>query len=166
MYTHLSRISRSTFFLSISLTASVFADAQGSADEPVHLENLIVTASPFSRDQAELASATNVLAGQNLLLAQQSSLGATLDGQPGIALTYFGPGASRPVIRGLGDDRVRVPNNGTGIIDASSAKRIESEFFVRGANLADQEARSHNSFLKDIAPLPGRDVTIGVRVAF
>lgn len=83
------------------------------------MENYIVTAAPFSRDQAELASATNVLAGQSLLIARQSSLGATLDGQPGIASTSFGPGASRPVIRGLGGDRVRVLNNGAGVMDAS-----------------------------------------------
>jgi iron complex outermembrane receptor protein len=133
MYTHFSSnassisssksrfISRFTLSLPISLAALATASAQSPADEPVHLENMVVTASPFSRDQAELASATNVLAGQNLLLAQQSSLGATLDGQPGIASTWFGPGASRPVIRGLGGDRVRVLNNGAGVFDASVA---------------------------------------------
>lgn len=111
-----------------SLSALAFAgvcahahEKPSHAGEPVQLENFIVTASPFSRDQAELASATNVLAGQKLLVAQESSLGATLDSQPGIASTYFGPGASRPVIRGLGGDRVRVLNNGAGVIDASVA---------------------------------------------
>ena len=34
--------------------------------------------------------------------------------------TYFGPGASRPVIRGLGGDRIRVLEDGVGAGDASS----------------------------------------------
>jgi iron complex outermembrane receptor protein len=37
---------------------------------------------------------------------------------------------------------------------------------LRGANLTDEEARNHVSFLKDLAPLPGRDVRLGLRVAF
>lgn len=89
------------------------------AEEPVQLEHYVVTASPFTRDQAELASATNVLSGQALMLRQQSSLGATLDTEPGIASTSFSPGASRPVIRGLGGDRVRILDNSVGTIDAS-----------------------------------------------
>lgn len=40
------------------------------------------------------------------------------------------------------------------------------ELFVRGTNLTDEEARPHTSFLKDLAPLPGRNVTAGVRWVF
>ena len=40
------------------------------------------------------------------------------------------------------------------------------DFFVRGANLTDQEARVHTSFVKDLAPLPGRDITVGIQTAF
>lgn len=40
------------------------------------------------------------------------------------------------------------------------------ELFLNGSNLLDEEARVHTSFLKDIAPLPGRGVTAGVRVLF
>lgn len=38
--------------------------------------------------------------------------------------------------------------------------------FVRANNLLDEEARRHTSFLKDLAPLPGRNVTLGVRGRF
>ncbi|MEM7672364.1 MAG: TonB-dependent receptor [Verrucomicrobiota bacterium] len=38
--------------------------------------------------------------------------------------------------------------------------------FVRGSNLLDEEIRHHTSFLKDLAPLPGRNVTLGARVEF
>jgi iron complex outermembrane receptor protein len=40
------------------------------------------------------------------------------------------------------------------------------ELFLDGSNLLDEEARPHTSFLKDLAPLPGRGVTAGVRVFF
>jgi len=38
--------------------------------------------------------------------------------------------------------------------------------FLRGTNLGDEEARRHSSPLKDIAPLPGRSVQLGVRLDF
>ena len=40
------------------------------------------------------------------------------------------------------------------------------EVFVDGSNLLDQEARPHTSFLKDLAPLPGRGIAFGVRAFF
>ncbi len=39
-------------------------------------------------------------------------------------------------------------------------------FFARGTNLTDEEARVHTSFLVDLAPLPGRGFTMGVRAQF
>lgn len=38
--------------------------------------------------------------------------------------------------------------------------------FLRMSNLADETARESTSFLKDIAPLPGRSFSGGVRVSF
>ncbi|KAB8316080.1 TonB-dependent receptor [Tolypothrix campylonemoides VB511288] len=40
------------------------------------------------------------------------------------------------------------------------------EIFLDGTNLTDEEARLHTSFLKDVAPLPGRGVAFGVRMFF
>ncbi len=40
------------------------------------------------------------------------------------------------------------------------------EAFLEGRNLTDREARAHTSFLKDFAPLPGRNVAVGLRVSF
>jgi iron complex outermembrane receptor protein len=97
--------------------APLHADAAG---ELLHLEHVVVTASPFQRNQADLAQATSVLAEGELRQRQQPTLGETLAGLPGVSSTYFGPGASRPIIRGLGGDRIRILENGTGTIDASS----------------------------------------------
>ncbi|WP_277964159.1 TonB-dependent receptor, partial [Pseudomonas sp. RIT-To-2] len=68
----------------------------------------------------ELAAASTVLAGDTLTLAQKGSLGETLNGQPGVSSSYFGPGASRPIIRGQDGDRIRLLQNGVGALDASS----------------------------------------------
>ena len=37
---------------------------------------------------------------------------------------------------------------------------------LSGTNLTDEEARVHTSFLKDQAPLPGRDLRLSWRLAF
>ncbi len=42
---------------------------------------------------------------------------------------------------------------------------VKGEIFVNGNNLLNVEARPQNSFLKYVAPLPGRNITIGIRTA-
>ncbi|OGN51873.1 MAG: TonB-dependent receptor [Caulobacterales bacterium RIFOXYB1_FULL_67_16] len=42
----------------------------------------------------------------------------------------------------------------------------EITVFAEAHNLTDEEAREHTSFLKDIAPLPGRNLRVGVTYAF
>ncbi|HEX4854511.1 TonB-dependent receptor [Arenimonas sp.] len=40
------------------------------------------------------------------------------------------------------------------------------EAFVEGRNLGDEDARAHTSYLKDVAPLAGRNIAVGLRVDF
>jgi iron complex outermembrane receptor protein len=47
-------------------------------------------------------------------------------------------------------------------LDAANA--YHSQVFVMGRNLLDEEARRATSFIKDVAPLPGRSIVIGVRL--
>ena len=49
----------------------------------------------------------------------KSTIGETLSWEPGVNSSYFGPGSSRPIIRGLGDFRVRMLLNGIGTFDVS-----------------------------------------------
>ncbi|BET67514.1 TonB-dependent receptor [Opitutales bacterium ASA1] len=88
-------------------------------EDEVTLDEYVVSASPFARTTDELHQAAGVLVGDRLDDVRASSLGETLAGQPGISSTAFGPGASRPVIRGLDGERIRVLTNGVGTIDAS-----------------------------------------------
>ena len=53
-----------------------------------------------------------MLAGQELTQTLEMSLGATLENQPGIASRSFGPAPARPVVRGLGGDRVLILQDG------------------------------------------------------
>lgn len=104
------------------LLASVFvvpsiAIAQDSLDEDV----IIVTASPLERSIDEAITGQSILAGDALQDRLAGTIGETLKLEPGVSSTSFGAGASRPIIRGQGGDRVRVLINGVGSIDASSA---------------------------------------------
>lgn len=49
-------------------------------------------------------------------------------------------------------------------LDTASGNALE--VFVDGSNLLDEEARPHTSFLRDLAPLPGRGISAGVRLFF
>ncbi|MEE8055694.1 MAG: hypothetical protein V3T38_06570 [Gammaproteobacteria bacterium] len=44
--------------------------------------------------------------------------------------------------------------------------RSEFELLVRGTNLLNEDARRATSFFKNVAPLPGRAITVGLRFAF
>ncbi|MEM9303339.1 MAG: TonB-dependent receptor [Pseudomonadota bacterium] len=50
--------------------------------------------------------------------------------------------------------------------ELATAGDITWQFFARGRNLDDEEARNHTSFLKDRAPLPGRNFVFGFRAFF
>ena len=80
----------------------------------------VVSVSPTTRDQFESYQPTSVLAGQELTQQLASTLGSTLEQQPGVAERSLGPGASRPVIRGLDGDRVLILEDGQRVGDLSS----------------------------------------------
>jgi len=111
-------------------------------EDTILLDEVVITASPLGRTLFEQAQAVTVLSGERLQQQAQATLGETLSTTPGVRSTYFGPAASRPVIRGLDADRIRILQNGVNTIDASgtsvdhavsfdpiSAERIE---IVRG----------------------------------
>jgi iron complex outermembrane receptor protein len=98
------------------LWAQTAATPTPTAPSPT-LATVIVTANPLGATDLIVPSAQ--YAGSELLLRAKSTLGETLDGTPGVSSTYFGPNASRPIIRGLDGDRIRVLNNGGAMVDAS-----------------------------------------------
>lgn len=79
-----------------------------------------MTANPLGSELFELVPLVLVLGGRDLTLRRESTLGETISSMPGVSSTYFGPNSSRPVIRGLDADRIRILENGVGMLDASS----------------------------------------------
>jgi iron complex outermembrane receptor protein len=79
---------------------------------------IVITGNPLGRDSTTVPVST--LGRADLLERGQSTLGETLNGLPGVSSTYFGPNASRPIIRGLDGDRIRVLNNSASSLDASA----------------------------------------------
>jgi iron complex outermembrane receptor protein len=82
-----------------------------------------VSVSPQPRDPFESYQPTSVLSGQELAIKLDSSLGAMLREEPGVAERSLGAGPSRPVIRGQDGDRVLILQNSqrTGDISSQSA---------------------------------------------
>ncbi|MCB1584242.1 MAG: TonB-dependent receptor [Xanthomonadales bacterium] len=64
-----------------------------------------------------------------------------------------------------------LPTNGYDLLDFSAnwihyGSRFETLVFVKAKNLLDEEIRDHSSFIKDIAPRPGRSLSTGFRLTF
>lgn len=88
------------------------------ADPAESLDKVVVTGNPLKSQV--LAQPSDSLSGDQLTLTRAANLGDTLQGLPGVAATNFGPNASRPSIRGLDGDRVRILNNSGASVDASN----------------------------------------------
>lgn len=88
-------------------------------DFDLHFQE-VASVSAEVRSQFDAFQPTSVLSGQELTKQLESSLGATLENQPGIASRSFGPSPSRPVIRGLDGDRVQILQDGQRTGDLSS----------------------------------------------
>lgn len=108
-------------YLMVTLSTAAFSSAEDghTDDEIIDLQQVNITASPFALKQEDLVISSHSLSSQELARSTQASLGATLENLPGITSTAYSQGASRPIIRGLGGDRVRILQNGTDTFDVS-----------------------------------------------
>jgi iron complex outermembrane receptor protein len=108
---------RSLLWLAIAAAGAVHAAEPNADRQP--MEYLLVTV-PLHRTEAETALPVTVIDGDELRERAARSIGATLDGSPGLATASFGPGVGQPVIRGQAGPRVRTLQNGLGTADAST----------------------------------------------
>lgn len=79
---------------------------------------IVVTAAGL--DRLDVVAGTSVIEGVELQRNLDGQIGEVLAKLPGVSASGFAPGASRPVLRGFGGERVRVLSDGIGAIDASS----------------------------------------------
>ena len=113
--------------------------------------------------------AARIIRDGNLPRIVPARIGAELDWSRGPWRASLG------AVRYMKQDRVAANETttpGYTLVDAHLAWHRDTpagtawEIFLDGSNLLDQEARPHTSFLKDLAPLPGRGIAFGVRAFF
>ena len=100
--------------------AAALVIAPAASAQELELEEIIVSARPLARSVLEIAQPATVIAGDDLRRRIAVSLGETLEHAVGVTATYFGPAASRPIIRGLAGERVLLLENGMSALDVSN----------------------------------------------
>lgn len=120
----------------------VVAGATATSDFRMQLvglrEELTVTATGEEQSTFEALQSVTTLDAIKITEESHPSLGEVLDKEPGVAKRSFGPGSSRPVVRGFDGDRVLILQDGGGTgslgsqsgdhgepIDVLSLERIE-----------------------------------------
>ena len=103
--------------LSIVISAPIAAQSLPTSNSQT-IEPIVVTGNPFNIRAP--GRADSVLSGDALSDKLRATLGETLAQLPGVSSSYFGPTASRPIIRGLDGERIRILENGAVSADAAS----------------------------------------------
>lgn len=86
----------------------------------IQLSQVVVTGAVGARSDREVLSPTSTVAGAELERRMSETVAATLATEPGLASASIGPATARPVIRGLGGDRILVLEDGLRPGDLSS----------------------------------------------
>jgi iron complex outermembrane receptor protein len=110
-----------SFFLSSAAGIALIA-AASPLQAQIHsgsVETLVVTASPINGDPEHLVSIPAKVDAEDILRNGGSNLTDSLINVPGISGSGFATGASRPIIRGMDSNRVRILEDGTSSSDAS-----------------------------------------------
>jgi iron complex outermembrane recepter protein len=102
-------------------TPAVPQAASAPSLTPPKTQTVVVTGNPLRAQRPD--AATSVLQGDALMLKRSETLAETLAATPSVAMSWFGPSANRPVIRGLDGDRVRMLSNSGASLDASSVSQ-------------------------------------------
>jgi iron complex outermembrane receptor protein len=86
----------------------------------VELSPVIVTGTVAERSPEDALSPTTVVGGAELDRRLAGTVAATLEREPGIAVSSLGPATAQPIIRGLGGDRIVVLEDGARPGDVAS----------------------------------------------
>ena len=80
----------------------------------------IIVSGVLPSTRVDALSGVAILQGAELAQSIRPSIGDTLARTPGVSASSFGPSASRPVLRGLQGERVRILTDGIGAVDVSN----------------------------------------------
>lgn len=95
--------------------------ASNALAQSATLEPVLITADSLDRNLLDLQRPVSVLRGDALRLREATNLGDTLGRELGVQSSAYGPGAGRPIIRGMDSARVRITESGLGVADVSGA---------------------------------------------
>lgn len=87
---------------------------------PMQLQATVVTGQISERGAADAISPTSVLSDARLDRRLDGTLASTIAGLPGVSTASMGPATARPVLRGMGGDRVLILEDGLRTGDLSS----------------------------------------------
>jgi iron complex outermembrane receptor protein len=103
------------------------AEAAPDADADHHDHDEVIVVTGVRRKAGDVLGGLTVLDSEELAKDVRPSIGETLARQPGISASSFGPTASRPILRGLSGDRIRLLTDGIGSFDVSSTSPDHAE---------------------------------------
>jgi len=112
--------SKALLLTAVCATALVSGQALAADAPPNVVSEVIVTGAPYAVSLDSAMTSVNIVTRQDLQISPAVGLGDLLNGMPGLRSSFYGPGASRPIIRGLSGPRVLILQNGVGLVDASS----------------------------------------------
>lgn len=95
------------------------ANQAGAQDLGHSVSEVVITASPLAGDPDRFATIVEQVSRDQVLSNGGASLADALRNVPGVAGTGFAAGASRPVIRGMDAQRVKLAENGLSSSDVS-----------------------------------------------
>ena len=93
----------------------------GSAEAAHPDSDQAIVVTGVRRTAGDVLGGISVLDQEALTHEVRPSIGETLASQPGVSSSSFGPVASRPILRGLSGERVRILVDGIGSLDLSSS---------------------------------------------
>ena len=103
-----------------ALLAAVSSSTVLAQTAHTELMPVVVTANPLGSGLFDMVAPVTVVNRKEISDRSASTLGEALEATPGVSSSNFGPNASRPVIRGLDADRIKLMQNGIGILDVSA----------------------------------------------
>ncbi len=112
-------LQRDVFLRCVSTILGLGLATSVNAEMVFDLEDFEVRGFGLPGAALDYAQPVKELNGHDLRPQVTVSLGDSLDGQLGISSTSYFPGASRPILRGFTNDRIRVLSNGLDTLDAS-----------------------------------------------
>src|SRR5256885_898739 len=100
-------------------TATAVPPTPGNAAKAHPDTDQAIVVTGVRRTAGDILGSVSIIDKEQLQHDARPSIGDTLQDLPGVTASSFGPTASRPILRGLQGERVRVLSDGIGSLDLS-----------------------------------------------